>query len=806
MDESKPNDNGENIVTNKTHLKAHQHSLARLNLDSPTELPNACGYLWNKTMLIQMNCRGYAVAQFMQPEPSKYSHGPSLEAKTFIQPEHPYFAHHPGRFVYVKDRATKQVFSVPYEPCRSELQDYNFSIGHHDIKWSIVQQGISLEWTLTLPLEGAAELWSLTISNISDESKQISIYPYFTVGYKSWMNQSGHFDESLNAIVADSVTPYQQVADYDKNKDLKDITYLLADEKPTSWSANQSMFEGEGGINRPSDIVNDQLSQSIAVYETPLAVLQYDVELISNEVKRYNFIFGAAKNKSELAQLKQKYFGSANSFDEKIKQYQSYMTSQQGKLCIDMADSQYSNFVNQWLPRQVFYHGDTNRLTTDPQTRNYLQDNMGLSYLNPIKARQAFVTAMSQQAISGALPDGILLHENAELKYINQVPHADHSVWLAICLKAYLDETNDMALLKQKVAFADSSIEETVSFHIEQSLNHLIEARDYRGLSLIEQGDWCDPMNMVGHKGKGVSTWLTLATAYAINCWLYVVKHYLSDYSSVKVAQYQKVVKELNQSVNAHMWDGSWYARGRTDDDIAFGVKKDIEGRIFINPQSWALLSGAAGIAKQFSMLNEVERQLNTPFGVMMLAPSYTKIREDVGRLTQKHPGVAENGSVYNHAAVFYAYSLYQVGEYNQAFQALQKMIPTQADMIKRGQLPNYIPNYYRGSYYQYPDHAGRSSHLFNTGTVAWVYRCIVEELLGLKGCAGELHINPKLPDCIPKISGTRHFLESKFTFDIIKTDTLTVTVYQNEEKLRDNIVREFEPGQHYSLMIHVPK
>lgn len=72
-------------------------------------------------------------------------------------------------------------------------------------------------------------------------------------------------------------------------------------------------------------------------------------------------------------------------------------------------------------------------------------------------------------------------------------------------------------------------------------------------------------------------------------------------------------------------------------------------------------------------MLNEIERQLNTPFGVMMLAPSYTKMREDIGRLTQKHPGVAENGSVYNHASAFYVYSLYQVGEYNQAFQLLKR-------------------------------------------------------------------------------------------------------------------------------------
>ena len=109
-------------------------------------------------------------------------------------------------------------------------------------------------------------------------------------------------------------------------------------------------------------------------------------------------------------------------------------------------DADLDNFVNHWLPRQMYYHGKTNRLTTDPQTRNYLQDHMGMSYIKPQIAREAFLIALSQQEASGAMPDGIILHKDAELKYINQVPHTDHCVWLPICLSTYLDETNDYAI------------------------------------------------------------------------------------------------------------------------------------------------------------------------------------------------------------------------------------------------------------------------------------------------------------------------------------------------------------------------
>ncbi|RYE67891.1 MAG: NdvB protein, partial [Oxalobacteraceae bacterium] len=88
----------------------------RYVLTSPTAMPQAGGFLWNRRMMIQTTCRGYATAQFMQPEPGKYSHGPNMEAKSFMQPEQNYYAHHPGRFVYVKDEDTGELFSAPYEP------------------------------------------------------------------------------------------------------------------------------------------------------------------------------------------------------------------------------------------------------------------------------------------------------------------------------------------------------------------------------------------------------------------------------------------------------------------------------------------------------------------------------------------------------------------------------------------------------------------------------------------------------------------------------------------------------------------
>jgi cellobionic acid phosphorylase len=775
----------------------------RYELHSPTAMPRAAGFLWNQKMMMQMTCRGYAVAQYMQPEPAKYAYAPNLEAKTFMQPEQPYYAHHPGRFFYVKDEATGDVFSAPYEPVRANLDKFNFSVGKSDLAWTIEHLGIRIEMSVSVPVSDVVELWSLRVTNVSGSARKISVYPYFPIGFMSWMNQSAEYRADLGGIVASCVTPYQKVADHFKNKNFKDKTFFLHDQEPIAWEAKQEAFEGEGGLHHPSALLLDTLAKGDARYETPAAVLQYRLYLGAEQSRELRFIFGPAFDDAEIIQLRDKYL-SAQGFAKAKAEYQTYVSSGRGCLQIETPDQELNNFVNHWLPRQVFYHGDVNRLTTDPQTRNYLQDNMGMSYIKPQVTRAAFLHALSQQEANGAMPDGILLTEGAELKYINQIPHTDHCVWLPVCLKAYLDETNDYAILLEQVASSEGDKTYTVFERISRAMDWLLSARDYRGLSFIAQGDWCDPMNMVGYKGKGVSGWLSVATAYALNVWADICEQQMQIESAKK---YRADAQSINQAVNKYLWDGNWFARGITDDDVVFGVSKDIEGRIYLNPQSWAILGGAASHEQRDKMLAAIEQQLETPYGVTMFAPAYTAMRDDVGRVTQKHPGSAENGSVYNHAAVFYIYSLYTITETNRAYKLLRQMIPgpSEQDYLQRGQLPVFIPNYYRGAYHQYPHTAGRSSQLFNTGTVSWVYRCVVEGLFGLKGDSKGLSINPQLPSDWSQAKAVREFRGATFHVSIQRAVVAHSLVSVDGVQLAQLHIDNIEVGKQYQVEVLLP-
>ncbi|CAN8098334.1 unnamed protein product [Discula destructiva] len=793
----------------------------RYELRSPTALPKAGGFLWNQKMMIHLTCRGYATAQFMHPEPAKYAHAPNIEAKTFMQPEHPYYTHHPGRFVYVKDTETGELFSAPHEPVRAKPEIFVFSVGKSNVSWTVAGLGgIRVDMRLALPTHDVAELWTVEVTNTSSRQRSVDVYPYFTIGYMSWMNQGAEYRSDLGGIVGSSITPYQKAEDYPKIKELKDKTYFLCSVPPDAWEARQEAFEGEGGLHAPSAVTDAaELKGGDARYETPVAAVQYRLSLAPGESQTYRFLFGPALDDDEIKSMKRKYL-SEEGFSRAASDYDAYIQGGKGVLQMQTPDVHLDDFVNNWLPRQVFYHGDVNRLTTDPQTRNYLQDNMGMAYINPPVARKAIVTALSQQEKSGAMPDGILLSPDAELKYINQVPHTDHCVWLPIALDVYLGETGDLALLQESITDAHGA-SLTVFDRLCRAMDWLLSpnARDARGLSYIAQGDWCDPMNMVGYKGKGVSGWLTVATGYALRLWAGVCAQTghgrLADH-------YRDGAAAVNAAANTHLWDddedddgggGGWFARGITDDGVTFGVQKDREGRIWLNPQAWAILGGAASAdddapGKVAGMLRNVDELLGTPYGTLMFWPPFSGMREDVGRVTQKFPGQGENGSVYNHAAAFYVHALYSIGEADRAYRTLRQMLPGpgEEDYVRRGQLPVYIPNYYRGGWKEFPERAGRSSQLFNTGTVSWVYRSFIEGLCGLRGDALGLRIEPQLPTQWDGIKVQRTFRGAHFDVDIRRGEVEKgeVVVVVDGKTLTEPHVTGIEAGKVYRVAVTV--
>ncbi|MEL7311702.1 MAG: hypothetical protein AAFN07_09345 [Pseudomonadota bacterium] len=777
-------------------LVDHSDEGARIHLSCPRTMPHASGFLWNDQLLARFTCRGYAQVQFMQPEPTSYSKGPVLEATTFLQPELGHYAHHPGRFVYVRDDRSRECFSIPYEPVRKPAEHFEFTVTDQSIEWHVEHNGLTIDWSVRLADDDALELWTLTVCNTSPVVRELSIYPVFSIGYLSWLSQDATYSAEHRAIVARAVPPYQKLADYPSVRDQKAWTFLAADTEPQAYETVQALFEGEGGLMDPDALKADRLAGHDATYETPIAAMQFQRELEPQQRATITFAFGATESYSGLEALRRKHLDSSSRLIRPSSVRRSAVSRQ--KTPTDRLD----RFVNHWLPRQVSYHGELQRLTTDPQTRNFLQDALGQLFIEPSRTEHAIRTTLSQQNPDGSLPDGVLLSPDATLKYINQVPHTDHSVWLPLTVEAYVRETNNTAFLDEVIQTQYGR--QTVMERVDAALDWLLCNLDARHLSLIAQGDWCDPMNMVGHKGRGVSGWLSMATVYAINLWRNLcglLGHV--ERSEVLAAHARRV----SAAINEHLWAENRYARGITDGGRRFGTSADSEGQVFLNTQSWALLADVADTNQTEQLVETVERDLQTAFGPMMLAPPYTRMVEDIGRLTQKHPGYAENGSVYNHAAMFYIYALYQIRRSGLAFATLMKAIPgiDEEDLIRRGQLPTFIPNYYRGAVDLHPRTAGRSSQLINTGAASWCYRIVIECLFGLRGAHEGLVVDPQLPPHWDTATVTRAFRGAVFDFEFIRHSAGLAIEVDGTEML-SNTIQTVESGHRYAVTVWLPE
>lgn len=331
---------------NRSDLIRFDFDKKRIGLTDPVAMPKASGFLWNPKMMLQMNCRGYATAQFMQPEPAKYSQSPVNEAQGFMQPEPEYFSHSPGRFFYVKDIESGDTFSLPYEPMRDKSGRFEFSQGNQDIHWRIIKNGLEFIITVQLPVDQTVELWSVSINNTGDVERNLAIYPCFSIGYMSWMNQSADFDDDLNAVVAKKVSPYQKVEEYFSRSQLREYSFLLSDMTVTSWTTSLSDFIGQGDLSRPDALQHDQLNNQRALYETPVAVVRHELCLKAGNSSSCHYVFGAAVDMEEISALKALYLDDREGFTKASQQYASYINNAEGCIQEHTPDERFNQMVN----------------------------------------------------------------------------------------------------------------------------------------------------------------------------------------------------------------------------------------------------------------------------------------------------------------------------------------------------------------------------------------------------------------------------------------------------------------------------
>lgn len=403
------------------------------------------------------------------------------------------------------------------------------------------------------------------------------------------------------------------------------------------------------------------------------------------------------------------------------------------------------------------------------------------------------------------MPRSLPRGESVDAKYFSSLSHKDTPVWFALAVAGYACETGDLAFLTGTNAkYAGSQIEDSILDHVIRGLDFMVRDVGRHGLSLLGGGDWTDPLDAAGVKGSGESVWLTEALVLALKQTMPVLD---ACGRREKATEWRNAAAGLSDAINRHGWDGQWYRYGYTDDGNVIGSAADSEARIWLNSQSWAILAGVADDERTRQVLDAVERHLDGPHGIAVLTPPYTRYRQDIGELSTKAAGVAENGSCYNHAGTFMAAARLRAGKGAAGVRTLARILPTNPEnpADNSQMVPIFVPNEYNG-----PDAvtAGRAANKFFSGTCAWMLMIAANDLAGARAAMDGLTVDPCMPADWRSMQLVRPWRSC--TYDIRITKPLgiekgKVVVMLDGKKLPGNVIPPpQESGRVFTVNVRV--
>lgn len=401
----------------------------------------------------------------------------------------------------------------------------------------------------------------------------------------------------------------------------------------------------------------------------------------------------------------------------------------------DVPDKNLQYFLNVWLKNQLFLTMRYNRCDIMGY-RDVMQDSWGNLLVEPEESRAPFLEAISKMFADGRCPRQYDRYSDK----IDARDFMDSPLWAAIALTGYIKETGDFSLAEEEVGFLGSEEKSSVKDHLLRAFDYLYRARGKNGLLLMRDGDWLDGLTGISAYGEATTVWGTIAAFYAQNLLADLLERTGDGDAAAllreRSAEYKKVV-------NAVGWDGNWYAYAFIGEEPV-GSHRCHEGKIYLNAQTWAALSGIADTPDKIEKaMRAVHTYLSGMYGPHLLMPPYTKFGEKCGRLQKHRPGTFSNGAIYLHGAAFKFAADCARGDYAEALDTVQRILPNHEDSCdsRRTSEPYCVGNVYFGV--SHPCY-GLNLYTWFTATPAWLIHTGFESFLGVKadyeGLRAELH------------------------------------------------------------------
>ena len=672
----------------------------------------------------------------------------------------------PGHYVYLRDDETGRYWSLSWQPTGLPLNEAEYE-ARHGLSYSVFSckyEGIEARQTLFIPREedrdDPVEIFDVRIKNASDRPRALSVYGYVEFSFHEIDMDNQNFQMSL----------YAAGSHYENGAVVCELHYepgayqfFAGDFVPDGFDGVREAFIGAYHTERdPQGVERGRLSGSTELGGNPCGALQKKLTLAPGQEVRVLFYLGTGRG--DAAQSARERYDRAGT-DRAFAELRAFWDEKLGALQVKTPHENMDRSLNIWNLYQsevnVLFSRFSSFIEVGGRTglgyRDTAQDAMCIPHAEPDMCQKRIL-----QLLHGQMREGYGLHlfdpavlekqEDSGFKSPTVIPEADKksmlhgikdacaddALWLIPAIVENVRESGDLSFFDRTVPFADEG-SGTVWEHMRAALDFSYRQVGSHGVTKGLRADWNDCLNLGGGESAMVAFLLVWATNHFLDA-----AHALGR--TEDVSRYTALKERMEETCRKTLWDGQWFLRGFTAQGKPIGSHEAKEGKVHLESNTWAVVSGAATRDQGLSCMDAVDEWLYTPYGLMLNAPSFVTLDDSVGFVTRVYPGVKENGAVFSHPNPWAWVAECMLGRGSRAMKFYDALLPeNQNDLMEVRQAEPY-------TYCQFimgRDHTahGRARHPFMTGSSGWAYYAATRYMLGIRPGFDGLVVDP----CIPK-------------------------------------------------------
>ncbi|UKA01481.1 GH36-type glycosyl hydrolase domain-containing protein [Photobacterium damselae] len=695
----------------------------------------------------------------------------------------------PGHYVYLRDDETGDYWSISWQPVAKSLDQASYEVRHglSYSKFKCEYNGITATKTLFVPKGDDAQIWDVVIKNTGDTPRTISAFSFVEFSFSHIQSDNQNHQMSLYS----AGTSYEDgVLLYDLyyNTSEKDGFYFLTSSfDPDSYDGQRDTFLGAYRDEaNPIAVEKGRCSNHVQTCYNHCGSLHKQFTIEPGQEVRFNLVLGVGKH--DARPLREKYQDFAN-VDAAFADIKQHWDTRCEKFQVKSPNEGLDTMINAWTLYQaetcVVWSRFASFIEVGGRTglgyRDTAQDAISVPHANPAMTRKRLVDLLRGQVKAGyglhlfdpdwfdpekadvkpsKSPTVVPTPSDADKIHGIEDTCSDDHLWLVPTICRYVQETGEEAFLDQEIPYADGG-DATVYEHMKAALDFSAEYVGQTGICKGLRADWNDCLNL----GGGESAMVSFLHFWALQEFINLAKY---QGKSEDVAKYTEMAANVREACETHLWDdeGGWYIRGLTKNGDKIGTAQQTEGRIHLESNTLAVLSGMASQERGEKAMDAVDENLFSEYGLHLNAPSFATPNDDIGFVTRVYQGVKENGAIFSHPNPWAWVAEAKLGRGDRAMKFYDALNPfNQNDIIEKRIAEPY-------SYVQFimgRDHQnhGRANHPWLTGTSGWAYFAVTNFMLGVQTGFDGLTINPCIPTDWPGFEVTRQWRGATYNITV---------------------------------------